>query len=340
MPRASGPTAAPAADPTTLPELTSDATPDDILSALGFTSLDEAGEFTNALLFGQSGSGKTTAAAFAANLPGDGITVFINAESGLKKAALRRLGVDTSKIMIWPDREKGETFTFDSLERLLFRLAHALRVRPGSIKVVSFDSLTEGSVSLMEEITTRAFDKDNNLSDAQKQRRIAMDKKMRESRFETQLQDFGMMTSQGRTLVRGFRDLPCHFVATALERDDAVSDDGLVKQIGPELTPKLSTSVRSYVDVVFRLSAETLKTGPTTQETLITAETQTSLRLQTKDRLGVFPVQMMSPTFDRIHRYTQEDLTEDTDPEIARHREIRDRAEQFKATRRARPAAK
>jgi GTPase SAR1 family protein len=124
------------------------------MAFLGFTSLDESNEFTRALLFGDAGSGKTSCAAFVANLPGDGITVFVDVEGGLKKDALRKLGVDTSKIAIWPDREKGEEVNYDTLEQLLFRLRATLRARPGSIKATVFDSTTEVSGGLLVDITT------------------------------------------------------------------------------------------------------------------------------------------------------------------------------------------
>lgn len=306
----------------------------DPLAGLGFTPLDEASEFTNALFFGEPGTGKTTAAAFAANLPGDGITVFVNAESGLKKAALKALGVDTSKIVIFPDPEKGEKLDYNSLENLLYRLSNALRVRPGCVKVTSFDSLTEVTTKLMEEITARAYEKDQNMSEIAKARRLADGKKLRENKFETQLQDYGLMTSQVRSLIRSFRDLPCHFVATALQKDDVLSDGG-VKQIGPEMSPKLSVSVRGYFDLVFQLEAETLVTGPKEQTTLVTANTKTTLRLQAKDRLGMFPITLPTPTFDRIVSYVRGEITAADDPEFARHRAVRVKADAYHASRKS-----
>lgn len=306
----------------------------DPMEALGFTTLEASEEFTKALLFGMPGSGKTTAAAFAAMIPGPGLTVFINAESGLKKTALKRLGVDTSKIVIWPDATKGEELTYDGLEKLLFRLSHLLRNDPQSVKVVSFDSLTEVVNKLMEQITTRAYEKDQSLTDSQKRRREADNKRLRESKFETQLQDYGLMTTQIRTLMRSFRDLPTHFVATALLRSDLPGEDG-IKQTGPEMTPKLSESVRGYFDLVLHFRAETLPVSSTEQETLITADTKTTLRLQAKDRLGVLPVELPNPTFDRIHAYAQGTLTPETDPEFERFDAIRAASQAYKDARKS-----
>lgn len=314
------------------------AAPFDPMEFLGLTSLDDTSDFIRAMLYGQPGTGKTTSAAFVANLPGEGLTVFIDVEGGIKKEALKRLGVDTSKVVIWPDREKGEEVTYDNLEKLLFRLRSTLQRQPGSIKAVGFDSSTEVGATLLLEITTYAFEKDQNLPEAAKAKKQAEGKQLRDSKHSTQIQDYGTLTNQGRTLFRSFRDLGCHLVITALEKDDAENEQG-GKSVGPELPNKLSASVRGYVDLVLRLTAETLKTGPTEQITLISAETKQSLTRQCKDRDGVLPMTLLTPTLDRIHAYVKGEMTEDTDPEVKRHRDVRAKAEALRLSRKQRPAA-
>jgi RecA/RadA recombinase len=308
------------------------------MAFLGLTALDDSSEFTRLMLFGQPSSGKTTCAAFLANLPGDGLTVFVDIEGGIKKDALRRQGVDTSKVVIWPDREKGEEVTYDSLEKLLYRLRSTLQRQPGAIKGTVFDSSTELGATLLLEITTWAFEKDQALPQVQKDKKLAEGKKLRESKHETQIQDYGTLTNQGRTIFRGFRDLGCHLVITALEKDDAEGENG-AKAIGPELPNKLSASVRGYVDMVLRLTAETVKTGPNEHVTLVKADTKLSLTKLCKDRDGVLPMELLNPTFDRIRAYATGELTEETDPEIIRHQEIRNKAAAFRAARKQRPAA-
>jgi hypothetical protein len=309
------------------------------MEALGLVALEEADEFTNALLFGDAGTGKTSCMAFLANLPGDGLTVVINAEGGLKKQALKALGVDTSKVVIWPDRSKGEEITYDSLETLLYRLRNALQRSPGSIKGVGFDSATDLIAGLLQDITAYAYEKEQSLPQVMRDKKLAEGKTLREGPHSPQLQDYGLLTNQARTLFRGFRDLGCHFVITALEKDDAVSDNG-GKAIGPELPNKISNSLRSYVDLVIRLSAETLKTGPSEQVTLVTAETKASLTRQCKDREGVLPFRLVNPTFDRIHQYVKGELTEATDPDVQRYEDARAKAEQVRNARKPqRPAA-
>lgn len=309
--------------------------PFDPMAFLGLTALDESTSHTKVMLFGDPGTGKTSCAAFVANLPGDGITVIVDIEGGVKKDSLKRLGVDTSKVLIWPDREKGEEVTYDSLETLLYRLRSTLQRQPGSIKATVFDSSTELAAGLLMEITTYAYEKDLNLPEAQKAKRAAEGKKLRESKYETQIQDYGTLTNQGRTLFRGFRDLGCHLVITALEKNDAEGENG-TKQVGPELPNKLSSSVRGYVDMVLRLTSETVNTGPGEQETLITAETKPSLTRQCKDRDGFLPTILLTPTFTRIRAYATGELTEGDDPEIKRHADVKAKAAAFKASKRTR----
>lgn len=317
-----------------------DTTDFDPMAMLGLTSLDEADEYTRIMYFGEPGTGKTTAMTFAANLPGDGLTVIVDVEGGLKKDSLRKLGVDTSKVVIWPDRSKGEEVTYDTLEKLLYRLRATIRQQPGSIKAVGFDSTTEVLAKLLTDITMYAHEKDQALPQAQKDKRMADGKKLRESPLETQLQDYGLLTNQGRTLFRNFRDLGCHLILTALEKDDAESESG-TKAIGPELPNKLSGSLRGYVDLCLRVTAETLKTGLGQEETLIKAETKKSLTRQCKDRYGHLPNELLSPTFERVLAYVKGELTEDTDPEVQRHMEVRRKAEQYRASRstKTRPTA-
>lgn len=312
--------------------------PFDPMEALGLVALEEASEFTNALFFGDAGTGKTSCMAFLANLPGDGLTVIINAEGGLKKQALKNLGVDTSKVVIFPDREKGEEITYESLETLLYRLRAMLQRSPGCIKGVGFDSATDLCAGLLGDITAYAYQKDQDLPQILKDKRAADGKKLRESPHETQLQDYGLLTNQARTIFRGFRDLGCHFVVTALEKDDAQNENG-TKAIGPELPNKISSSLRGYVDLVLRFTAETVKTGPATQETLVVAKTKALLTQQCKDRLGVLPFELVNPTFERIHGYVTGELTVETDPEIERYRQVRAAGEAQRLNRKQQRAA-
>lgn len=284
-----------------------------------FQSLDEVEEFLKALFYGIEGTGKTTAAAFMANLPGDGDVIVINAEAGFKKGALRALGVDTSRLKIWTPPGDG-IMTYDKLERLYYRTSARLRENPGCVTGVIMDSGTEISNKLLEQAAMYWYNRDqNNYKKA--------DDDKRDSPEINELQDYGMMTNQVRKLLRKFRDLPCNFVMTALETEGKQEGEFAAKHAAPEFTPKLRVSVLGYVDVALRFRSETVALSADDDVTLVTATTKPGRLVRAKDRLGVLPRNLCNPRFDRLMEFVTGDVTIMDDPirlEYARHRETAD----------------
>jgi hypothetical protein len=261
-----------------------------------FVSLEEAEEFLKVLYFGTEGTGKTTAAAFMANLPGDGDVIVINAEAGFKKGPLKRLGVRTDLLKIW--NPPGGIMTYESLERLYFRTAARLREDPASVKGVIMDSGTEIANKILEQASWTMYERE------QRNTRKAEEDK-RYSPEVTELQDYGLLTSQMRKLIRKFRDLPTNFAMTALETEAQGEGEfsHSKKQAGPEFTPKLRTSILGYMDMALRLTSETLPVGEYESETLISARTKPSALVRAKDRDGILPRDLPEPRFDRLHEY-------------------------------------
>lgn len=289
-----------------------------------FTSLDEAEEFVKALYFGTEGTGKSTALAFMANLPGDGDVILINAEAGFKKRALKRLGVRTECLKVWNPPGNG-IMTYDKLERLYFQLSARLRENPGSIKGVGMDSLTEIVNKILEQASYTMWERE------QRNTRKAEEDK-RYSAEVTELQDYGLMTSQVRKLMRKFRDLPCHFAATALETEAQGEGEfsHSKKQAAPEMTPKLRTSVLGYVDMALRLTSETLPVSEFEQETLVTARTKPSALVRGKDRDGVLPRDLPEPRFDRLVEYVTGETVAADDEVFKLYAQARERAAAYK----------
>lgn len=288
-------------------------------------ALDDNTEYLNILYFGQESTGKTTAIAHMANLPGDGDVIIINAEAGVKKNALRRAGVDTSRIKLLPP--PGVELTFDYLEGLYFNMKQQLMTDPGCIAGVGFDSGTEISTKLLEDVVARGVKK-------------AEDQGKDRDRFFIDRGDWGIMGTQVKQLLRKFRDLPCHFAMTALERDGLEDSDGTgVKEIGPAFNPGLASSVLGYMDLVLRLQAETLPTddGPVT---LIWAATKKTPRVRAKDRENILPPKLCTPTFDRVLAYVNGEMTTAEDPAPAEHEVARERAEARRARIKEERAAK
>lgn len=289
-----------------------------------FVSLEEAEEFVKALYFGTESTGKTTAAAFMANLPGDGDVIVINAEAGFKKRPLRALGVKIEYLKIWNPPGDG-IITYEKLERLYYRTAARLREDPKCVKGVIMDSGTEITNKILEGASLTMWERE------QRNTRKAEEDK-RYSPEVTQIEDYGLMTSQMRKLIRKFRDLPCHFAMTALETEAQGEGEfsHSKKQAAPEFTPKLRTSILGYVDVALRLSSETLPVGDQEQETLITARTKPSALVRGKDRLGVLPRDMPEPRFDRLVEYINGDVVWADDEVFPLYAQVRERATAYK----------
>lgn len=261
-------------------------------SVLGTASqLDSAPDFLNAILYGREGTGKTTAAASMANL---GKTLIVQAEAGVKQAALTQRGINTKNLYLVPQR--GERLTYEELERLFWELKADLDKDPKSWAGVVWDSLTDIHLTLKEEATAT-----NTAAELARG-------KTRDA-FHTDLRDFGVMTEMVRRLIRRYRDLPCHFVCTAMERRDT-DDDGAVAY-GPAITPALAADVPGFFDVVGHTTVEDVG-GVTTY----LASFQPIGKFRAKDRYGVLPPRMPNPTVERITQYVSGKLTAEKDPDL------------------------
>jgi len=274
-----------------------------------FAPFEETEEYTKALYYGVEGTGKTTALAKAANM---GRILIINSEGGLKKRALQRLGVNTANVAIWPP--EGETITARSLEKLHERLRADLLDRPGSWFAVGIDSLTEVHHLLRENAT------DDRVAKA----KVALDPDF------VDRDDYGKMTSQLRKIIRRFRDLPCHLIITALEKDDEDSN-----QIVPAITPALRTDVLGYMDIVLRFGSP---------DGSYRGRSKNVARIRAKDRFGILPDVLAEPSFERIEQYLSEELTAETDElqqaMVNRDAEARAAADAEKAAKEAAKRAK
>jgi hypothetical protein len=269
-----------------------------------FVEIDDVIDYLNVLLYGREGSGKTTNAArlanIVSNLPkGKGKVLIINAEGGLKKKPLLKRGVDTSKIVLWPDPKKHERVTHQSLDRIFRRIKADLIADPESWAGVVFDSATEIHQAILDSVQNKRVQ-------AIKNRGADVDEDF------VDISDYGTMSKLFRDVLRKFRDLPCHFVVTALERRDVDKDTGK-PQYGPAVTPGLQADLLGYVDFVLMCKAED-EDGP------FRALTRANSRYRAKDRFDVLPKIMVDPYLDRIVDYVTGNLEPDTDPEQERYK--------------------
>lgn len=258
-----------------------------------FAPLATNDEYLNVLMFGREGSGKTTAACSLANL-GYGKVLVVNAEGGLKKNTLKRQGIDIDRIMIWPPQ--GQKITHAGLDGVYRQLAADLANDPQSWSGVVLDSATELVQALVDHVSGDRIEKAT-------RKGVNIDGV---DQFFTDRSDYGTMAKMFRDLLRKFRDLPAHFIVTALERRDVDDDTGKV-QYGPAVSPSLQADLLGFVDVVMACSAAD-------EDKPYRALTRNSGKYRGKDRLGVLPKVLVNPTVERILAYETGELTEETDP--------------------------
>jgi hypothetical protein len=262
-------------------------------------NLDEVTDFLSVGYYGREGTAKTTNLAHFVNIVkrDDAPVIFINAESGLKRKALESHGLDTSRILVLPDLERGQELSYDFLEELYWQAKDALVKDPGSIGAFCFDSLTEINVALLS---------DQVISEVAKAARLGRDR----DRWHKEQGDYGKVNDQITLLLRRFRDLPCHFGYAALERRDVDSGgDGRVTY-NPAISPGLFNAAGGIPDVVCHTFMEEVEDEEQYLGTFRAVGTYTG-----KDRYRAVPRRLVNPTVSRIWAYIQGDLTEETDPD-------------------------
>lgn len=272
--------------------------------------LSDVEDFTNGLWYGPGGTGKTTALAAAANL---GTLILVNAEGGIKKRPLAKRGINVSNIesVVLADYENK----YDTLEGLFWQIKDELTTKPGSIVAVGWDSVTEiAKVVLRDVISARVA----------KAERTG---KGSDDPFFTDRSDFGVQTEQLRLLLRRFRDLPCHFGVSALERRDQ-DDDGAV-HYGPAVGPAFATDLFGYMDVVCHTSV-----SDTYTDEEYWGHFRPVGKYDAKDRLDVIPhAGLVDPWFDRVVGYVNDTLTLEHDPIMGAARERRRAASESAAAK-------
>lgn len=274
-----------------------------------FVPLEETVDYLNLLYYGREGGGKTSNLARMANaadalgVPKDkGKILVVNAEGGLKVRALKRRGVNTDRIVVWPDPKRHQRATHQGLDEIFRNIRADLIKDPESWFGVGFDSVSEIHVAILDSVQ------------AKRVKRVQDSGKEADPDF-VDIADYGTMSKLFRDILRKFRDLPCHFVCTALERRDIDKDTGK-PQYGPAVTPGLQSDLLGYVDFVLMCKAED-EDGP------YRALTRANSRYRAKDRFDVLPKVMVEPFFDRVMGYVLGEMDmEDpsTDPEQARYK--------------------
>lgn len=262
--------------------------------------LEDSREPTIGLYYGEGGTGKTSALAGMAHF---GKILIVSAESGVKSRPLRSLGVPVDNIEIFP--AAGEDITYESLEAEWVRVREALHADPEAYAGVGWDSITEIQKTLAE---------------VERQKAVAKADRRGVERGEFVMDQDNRTTvnEQVRALVRKYRDLPCHFAMTALQRRE-VDDDSTVT-LQPGVTPALQGDLIGWTDFVCYTSVAVVG-----DEEEYRGLFRPHGKYRGKDRLRATPKWLVDPSFDRVVGYVdgefdKDDVTTDSVMEEARAR--------------------
>lgn len=282
------------------------------------TDLDEAYEFVNGCWYGPQGTGKTTDLAAMAHL---GKVIYINAEGGLKRKPLKKLGIPVENITVLP--QKPEQLTYEWLEELYWELSELLERDPDAIAGVAWDSITEIHKVLLRNVSVYQNERAKRRGESRLKNAAPGD--ILNDAF-TDLSDYGIMADQMRLMLRRYRDLPCHFAVSALERRD-VDDDGRVVY-RPAVTPALINDLLGFMDVVAHTSTKEFDDdGDEEYQGLF----RPIGKYRGKDRFKSLPPHLVDPTFLRVVQYVNDDIELDTDDVMQAALERRGGAKRIKS---------
>jgi len=280
------------------------------LSAVKRPTLDDVQVHHRAMYYGNPGKGKSTAIAAAAKL---GKVVYLDADNGLKAAALRRHGIPTKNIEPYPALSYAEMI--DMHQELLLRLADG-----EPIFAVAWDTTTKSQEGFLDEVMPRSLAKTE-----RKAMRTGADNER--SDFEVYLEDRGEVVEMMKKLLRLYHGLGCHLLLGAHSRRDK-DEDGAI-QVNPALSPSVNASFAGWMDWIIYCQTESFENDPDLIEwegEEFMGLTRPTGRFTAKDRFGVLPKRMINPGFDRVLGYLDGKIVKGKDSlqlaAIARRRNI------------------
>lgn len=233
------------------------ATKNPLREKLDVKSPAEAITFLNMLVYGEPGAGKTYLAATAQDSPHTTPVLFLDVEGGTTTIRKRK-DVDVKRI--------------NSITELVevHKLLHD--ENDGYYKTVVIDSLTELQKLDMRDIMREVV-----------QRRPDLDPDV------PSMREWGKSAEHVRRIVRGFRDLQCNTIMTALSNIER--DENGVVTYTPSLPGKLKMEIPGFMDIVGYLSS-TIEND----ETIRRIQFAKSRRVIAKDRTSALEAVVDFPT--------------------------------------------
>lgn len=174
--------------------------------------------YLKALIFGPYGSGKTHFLGSAQEDERTSPALYLDFEGG--EQTLAGLDIDMAKVRTWDDFNE---------------IYAGLAKGEGGYKTILLDSLSETHIfALMEILSEVSSSRDPD---------------------KLEIQDYGKASIQMRRLIRAFRDLPYHFIATSQDKSDREARVGNVKK--PALSGQMADEAPGMFDVCGYLTIST-----------------------------------------------------------------------------------
>lgn len=238
------------------------------IAGLTINKVQERSSWYNMLIYGDSGTGKTTLAGSADLVPAMRPVLFIDVEGGTESLKHSYPEVDTVRVMTWKQMQ--------SVYDALYEGGHGYRT-------VVLDSLTEIQKFNMYDIMSGVI-----------QKRPDLDPDV------PSMREWGKNLEQLRKMVRGFRDLEIHTIFTALSRSDKDAKTGITS-MKPSLSGKLADEVAAFLDIVGYYYVKQMGDGEDAEfkRYLLTQKTDSQIA---KDRTGRLPMVVEAPTMQTLHQ--------------------------------------
>jgi energy-coupling factor transporter ATP-binding protein EcfA2 len=247
-------------------------TPGRIIGSARIEKVGNKNPSLNILVYGQSGTGKTTLCGSADDVPEMRSVIIVDLEGGTESLRTNYGNVDTIRVKSWAEMQQ----VYDELHQGNHKY-----------KTVVIDSLTEcakfNMYTIMDELVSRKVDEGK-----------VVDPDI------PSVREWGKNIEQMRKFVRAFRDLPMHTIFTCLERVDKDDKTG-AQTIKPMLSGKLADEVSAFLDVVmYYYVKETVVEGGENElkRVLLTRKTA---KHTAKDRTGKLPMVIVDPDMQTIY---------------------------------------
>jgi phage nucleotide-binding protein len=223
----------------------------DLRDKIGAKPVAHTVRWFNLMVYGDPGVGKTKLGSTAQDVEEFAPMLIIDTEGGLATIAER------------DDIDAVEVKSVKAMNELFASLHEDFQHEKPTYRTLMLDSLTE-------------FQKVD-LADIMQD---AVAKNAREDKDVASQRSWGITINHVRALVRGFRDLPCHTIFTALAKTDQDADKTIITS--PNLPGKLAGEIPGFLDVMGYLYVD-LERGKGVRK----LQVQPTRRTKAKDRLGI-----------------------------------------------------